>query len=191
MPLKTKEERAAYARQWRLDHPDATRAHDAKKRSKPGAKEAATERMRQWRLANPEKAAAQVLRYKPDPEKRRRSQTAWRAENLLHIRARDADWRRADRVANPLKHRALHLKRHYGLTLEDYADMMREQGGRCACCHKLQPDLHVDHCHRTNSIRGLLCSKCNTGLGLFCEDIALMQRAADYLEGKLPFQQKL
>lgn len=189
MPLKTKADRAAYARRWRAEHPAASRAHDQKKREKPGAKAAATERMRQWRAANPEKAAEQARKYMPDPEKRRLSWARWRNENRLHLRKRDADWRRADRAANPMKQRALHLKRHYGLTLEDYEAMMAEQGRKCAACRKPYPNLHVDHCHTTNRIRGLLCSKCNTALGLFCEDVALMQRAADYLEGKLPFQQ--
>lgn len=76
------------------------------------------------------------------------------------------------------------LKFLYGITFEDYVQLFVNQGGRCAIC--LTPDpgrrrFHVDHCHKTNVVRGLLCSNCNTGLGKFKEDTTLLDRAVAYL----------
>jgi len=60
--------------------------------------------------------------------------------------------------------------------------MLARQNGRCASC-KIRPaeTLCVDHCHRTGMVRGLLCRKCNTGLGCFNDSPALLHAAAAYL----------
>lgn len=80
--------------------------------------------------------------------------------------------------------RASHLKRKYGITLEDYDGMLVAQGGRCAICGEPEPDgrsLHVDHDHDTGAVRGLLCFTCNAGIGMFDHDLRLLDAAADYL----------
>lgn len=61
------------------------------------------------------------------------------------------------------------------------------QEGRCAICGRdLKPGrgTHVDHCHRTGAVRGLLCSKCNPALGLFEDNVDALIRAAEYLRGE-------
>lgn len=72
------------------------------------------------------------------------------------------------------------------LTPPDYQALFVAQGGRCAIC-KRKPEewrrLAVDHDHETNEIRGLLCSRCNTALGLLGDTAALLRAAADYLDG--------
>jgi hypothetical protein len=74
----------------------------------------------------------------------------------------------------------------YGLTPEQWEAMNRRQRGLCANCH--QPPtvrikvLHVDHCHSTGKVRGLLCRNCNVILGLAHEDPNLLRGLADYLE---------
>src|ERR1700730_4434188 len=70
--------------------------------------------------------------------------------------------------------RAASYKRRYGITFEQYEDMFAEQGGVCAACGKPEKKfsnkskqitrLHVDHCHKTGRVRGLLCNDCNTAL---------------------------
>ena len=62
----------------------------------------------------------------------------------------------------------------YGITLSEYEEMLRSQDNRCATCNKHQTEvhrkiLHVDHCHETGQVRGLLCRSCNVALG-FVED---------------------
>ena len=78
------------------------------------------------------------------------------------------------------------LKTAYGLTEKDYDSMLSKQGGVCAICGRMPTEghpLHVDHDHASGAIRGLLCKQCNTGLGNFQDQIALLSRASDYLRG--------
>lgn len=84
------------------------------------------------------------------------------------------------------------LKDVYGLTLEAYSKMLADQGGVCACCGGPPRSVNgqsgkvtefaVDHDHVTKKVRGLLCSHCNRGIGLFQDDPAILRRAATYLE---------
>jgi hypothetical protein len=70
---------------------------------------------------------------------------------------------------------------HYGLTLLEFTAMQAEQKGLCKMnCGKL--GTNVDHCHSTGKVRGLLCSNCNTGLGLFNDNPELLRLAAHYVE---------
>ena len=72
-----------------------------------------------------------------------------------------------------------------GFTQEDYDNKLIEQGGKCAICGTDNPgkmDWNADHCHETGQKRGLLCPKCNKGLGHFKDDIEVMKAAIEYLE---------
>jgi hypothetical protein len=73
-----------------------------------------------------------------------------------------------------------HLRAKYGLTLEQYDDLHKSQNGRCAICQS-DRKLNVDHCHKTGVVRGLLCWPCNTSLGKFNEDAAMLEAAARYI----------
>ena len=71
----------------------------------------------------------------------------------------------------------------YGLTREEYESMYTSQRGACKICGTV-PDktLHIDHCHESNVVRGLLCGQCNVGLGMFKDDITLLLEAINYLK---------
>lgn len=76
------------------------------------------------------------------------------------------------------------LKKKYGLERDDYYKLLEKQDGKCAICFgqpKGKSRLSVDHCHKTGKIRGLLCSNCNSALGLFKDDINLVENAKIYL----------
>jgi hypothetical protein len=74
-----------------------------------------------------------------------------------------------------------HLLRSYGLSVADIDRMLAAQHGVCAICHTA-PAIHVDHDHRTGSVRGMLCFRCNAALGQFDDDPLVLRRAARYLE---------
>ena len=78
------------------------------------------------------------------------------------------------------------IKKNYGVTEEQYLKMFEAQKGCCAICKKqsLQKSgrLAIDHCHITGAVRGLLCVKCNAGLGMLKDNIDLLKSAIVYLE---------
>lgn len=76
--------------------------------------------------------------------------------------------KRKQRGSTWLIDRNKHLKRKYGITVEQYNEMLRNQNGTCKICNracKTGKFLAVDHCHKTGKVRGLLCALCNTNLG--------------------------
>ncbi len=83
-----------------------------------------------------------------------------------------------------LRRRENHLKKTYGLSLDDYDKLLAGQDGVCKICHrpKMVNNLHVDHCHSTGRIRGLLCVRCNYVLGLFHDEQILFERSIKYLK---------
>lgn len=87
--------------------------------------------------------------------------------------------------------RRWNLRRFFGMSLEDYDAMLAKQGGGCAICGSKTANesgkgnskyLHVDHCHASGKVRGLLCANCNNGIGRFKDEPARMRAAADYVE---------
>lgn len=74
------------------------------------------------------------------------------------------------------------LYHYYSITKEDYERMYNEQEGSCKICRDPVGDgLYVDHCHKTGTVRGLLCLTCNSGIGYLKEDITVLENAIDYL----------
>ena len=84
------------------------------------------------------------------------------------------------------EHKNAQLKNDFGITLKQYKKMVNSQNNVCAICRKLEKiknkSLSVDHCHKTGRIRGLLCSRCNTGLGLFQDSTDNLKQAIVYLK---------
>jgi hypothetical protein len=80
------------------------------------------------------------------------------------------------------------IQKRYGLTKKEYVKLENKQLGLCACCHQKPTNrgrngaFVVDHCHRTGAVRGLLCAKCNAGIGFFDDNPDLLQLASFYLE---------
>lgn len=71
--------------------------------------------------------------------------------------------------------------RKYGISAEELAQLETARKGRCDICGKSRK-LVIDHDHKTGKVRGMLCSPCNTALGLFRDKPKIMRRAAKYVE---------
>jgi len=78
------------------------------------------------------------------------------------------------------------LKSRYGMNQEEWQAMFEKQNGKCPICLKhsteLEEVLHIDHCHKTGKVRGLLCSRCNKAIGLLNDDFPTLKRAITYLK---------
>lgn len=100
-----------------------------------------------------------------------------------------AEQRALKRKANPERHSRLDFKsdlmKNYGITIEQYEEMHKAQSGQCDCCGKHESEfkrgLHIDHDHVTGQVRGLLCTKCNPGIGYFDESVTKLEMAIAYL----------
>jgi DNA-directed RNA polymerase subunit RPC12/RpoP len=115
-----------------------------------------------WYEENKEKRTTQILEYEKTKPK---------------------EWRKAiGRKSN--------LKLRYNLTPQEYETKLASQDYKCALCGKDANDnirrgkvepLYVDHCHKTNKLRDLLCHQCNSGLGQFKDNIEFLLKAVQYL----------
>ena len=128
----------------------------------------AIRRLKEWRQKNPDKIQDNQTRY---------------LENIESFKKRA----RKNHLKNPESNRISSLKRLYGITSDDYEMFFQKQKGLCAIC--LTPNstdfrkkrFSIDHCHRTGKVRGLLCGNCNSGLGLFKDDLSILRTAVEYL----------
>lgn len=87
-----------------------------------------------------------------------------------------------------------YIQKKYGISASGLQSAMESQGGVCAICGgqyatsagrhggRLLNHPSIDHCHKTGTFRALLCSACNTGIGMFKDDTTLLRKAIEYLE---------
>jgi hypothetical protein len=76
-------------------------------------------------------------------------------------------------------------ERRYGITQEQFDQMLVDQNNKCKICDnvfKNSKETHIDHCHSTNKVRGLLCNGCNMALGQFMDNTDIMDNAIKYLQ---------
>ena len=116
-----------------------------------------------------------------NPEKQRAAREDWRKANLARFNETGKAWKKN----NPSAMKKYRLRK-YGLTVEQYDAMLASQDNRCAICSTATPAKHgswcIDHDHKTNKARGLLCVKCNAGLGNFDENVGFLLAAERYLQ---------
>lgn len=138
-----------------------------------------TENQRRYRANNPEKIKAynkswreRNPEYSKDYHRKRRGEPRSKRPNGTYINAKDC-----------------YLQRKYNIDLEEYNRIFMEQKGKCAICgthqSELKRALDVDHCHKNNKVRGLLCNSCNIGLGHLGDDIENLKCAILYLNKRI------
>ena len=142
-----------------------------------------------WKTAEQRRAYAKKYYSDPKNVEARRAQQNAKYKN-------DAEWRERRLAAvkeykrkNPGYRLIVELRSKYKISPEEYAALLRKQKGLCAVCR--QPEraklrgktkrLALDHCHRTGKIRGMLCSRCNTALGLLGDSVPLLRAAIKYM----------
>ncbi len=88
-------------------------------------------------------------------------------------------------VATKRRYDNANLKRNYGITVDDYDEILGQQDGLCAICGTDDPRgkgrFYVDHDHDTGKVRGLLCAMCNTGIGMLKDSPSILASAINYL----------
>ena len=114
---------------------------------------------------------------KQHPEKAKQYRDTYRAKN--HDKYLAAQ--RVLNIRNKAKYADYRLQRKHGITLGDKILLISQQDGRCAICKTRKPT-HLDHCHKTGKIRGVLCPQCNHALGLFKDNSQWMKQAITYVE---------
>ena len=136
--------------------------------------------LRDWNQSKRDHVKAYRAATADERNRRRRERYAederYRERAKASARARDKDARRAARILA-----------QFGISVEQYDAILAAQGGGCAICGSADADrrghrLHIDHCHTTGVVRGILCAACNTTLGKFGDDAGRLRRAADYLD---------
>lgn len=125
--------------------------------------------------------------YNQRPEVRERN-AAYQRARRQDPAVREGDSRRSKERRKELEYRSKEIERHrlrkYGLAADDYVVLFVTQGGVCASCGSAPAEgksLCVDHCHITGRVRGLLCTTCNVGLGMFNDDPDRLRAAIAYL----------
>jgi hypothetical protein len=138
---------------------------------------------REWKKRNKEKVAA--------------SQKEWRENNVEKRKDLKAAWDKANPDKRKQNHERFktkrpdyfvnkHLKNTYGIGLDEYNAVLTAQNHKCAGCgieatKAPRNKLYVDHCHKTNKIRGLLCQYCNTALGMVKDNPDTLLSLISYL----------
>lgn len=112
----------------------------------------------------------------------------YRSKNLDVCRKRERETYALAKEKNPTLLREKRLRR-YGISLQEYQEILKKQGGACAACgakprskRAARKNLCVDHDHISSKVRGLLCSMCNQALGILNDDPVLLRKLADYLD---------
>lgn len=160
-----------YNIQWKLKNKDRVKAYAEKYRA--NNKEEISIKMKEWQERNREKVNRKNLEryHASDKEPRRQYNKIYRERHKEKMNQQAKDWV---------------LKNRYGLTREEYDILLQKQQYNCAICKKhrqeFNQDFAVDHCHKTNKIRGLLCVGCNTGLGSLKDSVDNLEQAIVYLK---------
>lgn len=129
--------------------------------------------------------------YQKNRTRMRQLQSEYYQENAEHLKEYQNEYKKTNPDILRMSRRKDRLKRLYGLTLEDYLEKLRVQGGVCWICKKPETSkdrngniraLSVDHNHKTGETRNLLCDRCNRFIGMIEEEPELLLVFLEYLE---------
>jgi hypothetical protein len=129
--------------------------------------------------------AGMAAYHKEQYHKSRESQLAYHKDyyqkNKETQKVKSKAWYTHNRDRVRVQSRLYRLKSRFGITLDDYNAMLLAQNNACAICGQHGRKLHVDHCHTTGKVRGLLCAPCNSFLGRIKESLDILDNVKCYL----------
>lgn len=114
--------------------------------------------------------------------------TSWEERNRERANFIRKRWAKNNPEKRALIYKKCCIKRFYGINYDEYLKMIEFQENKCKLCGNIFSDDRlgtkpaVDHCHKTNKIRGILCGRCNLAIGNFDESLELMEKAIKYLK---------
>ena len=153
-------------KQWVLDNPDKVRSY--KRKYCERNKEKVNKAKKEWRLKNPDYYKQYLKGY----DKKRK----FYPERIVYMKDYHRNW---------------HYKKKYGLSFEDIQKIWEKCQGICEICRvktifkdRKSNGFALDHKHNTKKIRGVLCQRCNLGIGLFKDSIKFLESAKKYLQKK-------
>jgi 5-methylcytosine-specific restriction endonuclease McrA len=138
---------------------------------------------RQWYLGNKKQVKEKAKEYRQNhPEQIKLYQKEYRKNNPEKLRKSKKEWNDAHKEEMKEYQKIYNLKSNYGISVEEYENLLAKQNGKCAICGNLFVKTpYVDHDHITGKVRGLLCHQCNSGLGYFKDNLELLNKAVNYL----------
>jgi len=131
---------------------------------------------KRWREKHPDRVREIRAKYDAAHPERRME---WYKNNPERARNAQQKWQKN----NPEKVRALRIKHAWKMSPEEYDGFIDKEGTLCPICKKSFGEVApcLDHNHKTGKIRGVLCRRCNSGIGLLCENIDILLSAVEYL----------
>jgi hypothetical protein len=115
---------------------------------------------------------------KRNPDKKRNGNKCYRTTNAQQIKRKNF----------------LRGFKKYNITEQEYLCLLKQQNGKCIICGRKpskKKRLHIDHCHKSNWIRGLLCFRCNFGIGWFLDNAKIFEKVFHYLRGDMGWYKKI
>lgn len=143
---------------------------------------------KEYRQKHPEKSKQYRAKNKERIKKKQQKYYQLNKEKLSKI---NLNWQQENKERYNKCHRNALLKRKYNISRKEYDNKLLKQNGVCAICHLKEikkksngeiKELSVDHDHKTEKVRGLLCSSCNVAIGNFKDNIMFLQNAINYLK---------
>lgn len=145
---------------------------------------------KQWRINNRKKANHHHKKYYRNNKKLIIEQArSWQALHPKHVREACIRWQKNHPDIIRMNNKSRMCK-SVGLLYDEYVEILKKQKNKCAICNKKETrkinnrvvDLSIDHNHKTNKYRGLLCSKCNAALGHLNEDPVIINNMLRYIK---------
>ena len=154
-----------------------------------------SEYFKKYRIANKEKHAQYMKLYAPkyykdNKEKIDSALYAWREKNKDKLRIIEKTYylknkeKRNNYTNEYSKNNRFKFRlKMYGITEEEFILILKKQKNKCPICgEEYRKGFHIDHCHKTSKVRGILCGRCNSVLGFSRDSMEILKRAIKYLK---------